>query len=150
MFATWELEAHKMAEEGQPLTKESYSELYGNLLAEFHGPAAEYEEMSNISWARIPHFYRGYYVYSYATSYSAAVALAKSIRMEHFGNRQERKAHKGATEKYLNYLKSGSSKHPVELLQDAGVDMTTPEPFLECISYFSELVDELDELTTVK
>ncbi len=150
MFATWEWEAHKMGEEGQPLTKESFDKLYGDLLAEFHGPAAEYEELSNVSWARIPHFYRGYYVYSYATSYASAVAIAKDIRTEHFGKGKAKKAAKGSTERYMNYLKSGSSKHPVDLLADAGVDMTTPAPIESFIAYFSDLVDELDELTKEK
>ena len=137
MFATWEWEAHTMGEEGQPLTKESLSELYGNLLKEFHGPASDYEELSSMSWARIPHFYRGYYVYSYATSYAAAVAIARDI--------MDKK--KGARDKFLAYLASGSSKHPVELLKDAGVDMATPAPVEALIEYFSEMVDELDELT---
>ncbi len=143
MFATWEWEAHKMAWEGQPLTMESFDALYAGLLAEFHGPAVEYDELSGITWARIPHFYRGYYVYTYATSYAAAVALAQDIMAEDGGD----KSKKGATARYLNYLASGSSKHPVELLQDAGVDMTTPEPIEKFIEYFTALVDELDALT---
>ena len=143
MFATWEWEAHKLAENGQPMTKESFDKLYGELLAEFHGPTAEYEELSNVSWSRIPHFYYGYYVYSYATSYAASIALAMDIRAEAAGDKKK----KGATERYLNYLKSGSSKHPVELLADAGVDMTTPQPIEAFIKYFSGMVKELDKLT---
>jgi len=144
LFATWEWEAHKMAEVGQPITKESLSELYGGLLNEFHGPVAEYEELSSMSWARIPHFYYNYYVYSYATSYAAAVALAKDIVAEYKGD----KSKKGATQRYLDFLASGSSKHPVELLKDAGVDMSTPAPIQSLIDQFAEWVDELDELTT--
>ncbi len=143
MFATWELEAHKMAWQGQPMTVESFDKLYADLLAEFHGPAAEYEELSAVSWARIPHFYRGFYVYSYATSYAAAVALAQNIQAEYDGD----KSQKGATKKYMAYLASGSSKHPVELLKDAGVDMTTAAPIEAFIEYFESLVNELDELT---
>jgi oligoendopeptidase F len=143
MFATWEWEAHQMGEKGEPMTKDSFSELYSNLLKEWHGPAAEYEAISGITWAQVPHFYRGYYVYAYATSYAAAVALAKDIRAEAKGDAK----HKGATAKYLNYLKSGSSQHPIELLKAAGVDMTTPAPIESLISYFSSLVDELDKLT---
>ncbi|MBU1882481.1 MAG: oligoendopeptidase F [bacterium] len=137
MFATWEWEANKMGEQGMPLTVESLSDLYYSILTEFHGPAAEYEEISAISWARIPHFYRGYYVYSYATSYAAAVALAKDL--------MENKP--GAQEAYINYLESGSSKHPVELLKDAGVDMATPAPIEAFVAYVGDLVDELDVLT---
>ncbi len=137
MFATWELEANRMGEQDIPLTKKSLSKLYYDTLTEFHGPAAEYEDLSSISWARIPHFYRGYYVYTYATSYAAAVAIARDIL----------NGKKGARERYIAYLQSGSSKHPVELLKDAGVDMTTPEPIKALVDYFSELVEELDELT---
>ena len=146
MFATWEWEAHQMAEKGEPLTAESFDKLYSDLLKEWHGPAAEYGELSGVSWATIPHFYRGYYVYTYATSYAAAVALAQNIRAEYMGDSKMN----GATAKYLAYLKSGSSKHPVELLKDAGVDMTTPAPILAFIKYWSGLVDELDALTKVK
>ncbi|MBU0519762.1 oligoendopeptidase F [bacterium] len=137
MFATWEWEANKMGEQGMPLTVESLSDLYYSILTEFHGPAAEYEELSAISWARIPHFYRGYYVYSYATSYAAAVALAKDLMAEK----------PGAQKAYINYLNSGSSKHPVELLKDAGVDMATPAPIEAFVAYVGDLVDELDVLT---
>lgn len=143
MFATWEWEANKLGEQSLPLTTDSFDKLYAELLTEFHGPAAEYEELSHVSWSRIPHFYRGYYVYTYATSYAAAVALAKDIRAEAIGD----KSKEGATARYLDYLKSGGSKHPVELLQDAGVDMTTPAPIESFIAYFADMVDELDELT---
>ena len=143
LFAAWEWEAHQMGEEGMPLTKESLSELYGGLLEEFHGPTAEYEELSSMSWARIPHFYRGYYVYTYSTSYAAAVAIAQDILAEASGD----KKCKGARDKFLAFLASGSSKHPVELLQDAGVDMATPAPIEALIQYFSDMVDELDVLT---
>jgi oligoendopeptidase F len=143
MFAAWEWEAHKMAEEGKPMTAESFDKLYGDLIREFHGPALEYTDLSDVSWSTIPHFYRGYYVYTYATSYAAAVALAQDIRAEAMGDASK----KGATARYLNYLKAGSSKHPVELLKDAGVDMTTPAPIQSFITYYGKLVDELDELT---
>ena len=143
LFATWEWEAHKMAEEGKPLTKESLSAVYGDLLKEFHGPAAEYEELSSMSWARIPHFYYGYYVYSYATSYAASLVLAKDIVAEYKGD----KSKKGSRDKFIAFLSSGSSKHPVELLADAGVDMNTPAPFKALIAQVSTWVEELDALT---
>jgi oligoendopeptidase F len=143
MFAAWELEANKLGEQSQPMTSESFNEIYEKLIKEFHGSAAEYEDLSNYSWSRIPHYYRGYYVYTYATSYAAAVALATDIRAEAAGD----KSKKGAAERYLTYLKSGSTKHPVELLTDAGIDMTTPAPIKAFIAYFSDLVDELDGLT---
>lgn len=143
MFAAWELEAHKLGEAGKPMTAESFNKLYADLLKDYQGPALEYTDLSDVSWAQVPHFYRGYYVYTYATSYAAAVALAQKIRGEYLGD----KHCKGATEHYLTYLKSGSSKHPVELLKDAGVDMTTPAPIVSFIKYWSGLVNELDALT---
>ncbi|MFZ5432163.1 MAG: oligoendopeptidase F [Calditrichota bacterium] len=143
-FAAWELAANQMAEAGKPLTKESFNQLYGELLRDYYGPAAEYEELSNVSWSRIPHFYRGYYVYTYATSYAAAVAIAQDIRAEQRGDAKK----KGITQRYLQYLQSGSAKHPVELLKDAGVDMTTEAPIKSLIKYFSDMVDELDKLTS--
>lgn len=146
LFATWEWEAHKLGENGQPMTRDSYSELYGNLLKEFHGEAAEYEELSNMSWARIPHFYRGYYVYSYATSYAAAYAIAQDILAESKGD----KSKKGTLDRYMDFLGSGSSQHPVELLKDAGVDMSKPEPILALINAADGWVDELAQLLEVK
>ena len=142
LFATWEWEAHKLGENGEPMTKESYSDLYGELLKEFHGPAAEYEDLSHMSWARIPHFYRGYYVFSYSTSYAAAYALAQDIIAEWQGD----KSKKGARDKFMTFLASGSSKHPVEILQDAGVDMSTPAPFLALMNACDKWVDELTVL----
>jgi oligoendopeptidase F len=143
IFAAWEWEANQMAERGEALTSESLSKLYSDLLTEYYGTATSYGDLSWHEWSRIPHFYRDYYVYTYATSYAAAVSLAKDIRAEAAGDVSK----KGATARYLNYLKSGSNKHPVELLKDAGVDMTTPAPILSCMDYMASLVDELDQLT---
>ena len=143
MFAEWELKAHKLAEEGKPITQENLCELWADLAAQFYGPVVEHDKLSNMFWAAYPHFYMGYYVYSYAVGGIASYALAHNIRAEFSGDRAKR----GSTERYLNFLKAGSTKHPVELLQDAGVDMTTPAPIEEYIKYFSSLVDELDQLT---
>jgi|GEM_PF-611128 len=138
-FAAWEWEAHKKGENGEPLTKESLDKLYYDLVSEFHGPALEYEELSGSSWSHIPHFYRGYYVFSYATSYAASFALAQDIIGEWKGD----KTKAGARERFLNFLASGSSQHPVELLKDAGVDLSTPAPFLSLINACDKWVDEL-------
>lgn len=143
MFAEWELKTHKLAEEGKPITKENLCELWADLAAQFYGPAMEHDGLSNMFWAAYPHFYMGYYVYSYAVGGIASYALAHNIRAEFSGDRTER----GSTERYLNFIKAGSTKHPVELLKDVGVDMTTPAPIEEFIRYFSALVDELDKLT---
>jgi oligoendopeptidase F len=143
MFATWEWEVNKMGEASEPVTDDGLTNLYLNLLKEFQGPAYEYTELSGTEWMYIPHFYRSYYVYSYATSYAAAIALASDIMAEAKGDR----AKKGAAERYLKYLGSGSSQHPVELLKDAGVDMTTPAPIEAFVKWFGAMVDELDSLS---
>jgi oligoendopeptidase F len=143
MFAAWELEAHKLAEKGEPINRENLSGLYGDLLKEFYGPALEADDLATIYWAAYPHFYLGYYVYAYAVGEASAVALGTAIRAEYDGD----KSFKGATERYLNYLKAGTSKHPIELLRDAGVDMATSAPIEAYIKHFSRLVDELDALT---
>jgi oligoendopeptidase F len=143
MFAEWELRAHKLVEDGTPITKQSLSKLWSELTTEYYGPAMEQDELSNVFWAAYPHFYYGYYIYSYAVGEMASIALAQNICAEYQGNETKR----GSTERYLNFLKAGSTKHPVELLQDAGVDMTTAAPIEEFVKYFSGLVDELDHLT---
>ncbi|MEK9136724.1 MAG: M3 family metallopeptidase, partial [Bacteroidota bacterium] len=143
MFAEWELRAHKLAEEGPPITKQNLSQLWSELTTEYYGSAMEQDELSNVFWAAYPHFYYGYYVYSYSVGGIASVVLAQNIRAEYQGD----KAKRGSTERYLNFIKAGSTKHPVELLKDAGIDMTTSAPIEEFAKYFSELVDELDQLT---
>ncbi|RJP73767.1 MAG: oligoendopeptidase F [Candidatus Zixiibacteriota bacterium] len=146
MFATWEWEVNKMAENGQPITAEALNELYLNLYKEFQGPVMEFTDLSAVEWSYIPHFYRGYYVFSYATSYAAAVALASDIIAESQGDKKK----KGAADRYLAYLASGSAKHPVELLKDAGVDMTTAAPVEAFTQWFGAMVNELDKLSTEK
>ena len=89
-----------------------------------------------MEWARIPHFYYNYYVFQYATGYSAAIALSQKILKEGAP----------AVEKYLNFLSGGRSKPPVELLQAAGVDMSSPEPVNEALALFGRLLDEMEQL----
>jgi oligoendopeptidase F len=141
MFADFELAVNRMGENSQPITKESLDTLYYADLQLYQGPALEYEPLSSVEWERIPHFYRVYYVYTYATSYAAAVALAQNILTE------DKAGKHAARDRYLEYLHSGSSKHPVELLQDAGVDMMTPAPVEAFVKWFGGLVDELDMLS---
>lgn len=142
-FADWELTVHQMAENNEPITRESLCNLYLENLHLYYGPDVNYGELSSYEWSRIPHFYRSYYVFSYSTSYAAAVAIAQNILAEYKGD----KTKKGARDKFITYLESGSSKHPVELLKDAGVDMTTPAPIESFIKYVDGLVTELDGLT---
>ncbi len=118
MFAEFEQLTHSRAEEGEPLTADSLSELYHQLNVKYYGGVAVVDELIDIEWARIPHFYTSFYVYQYATGISAANALAQQILREGAP----------AVQRYLNFLSSGSSDYSIELLKKAGVDMTSPEP----------------------
>ncbi len=135
-FAEFEHTAHKMVENGEPLTVESLDKVYGDLLKKYSGPVVHYPERSSIGWGRIGHFYRNYYVYKYATSYAAATAISRKILA----------GEPGALEAYLNFLKSGSSEYPNDLLKKAGVDLTTPKPIQATCDLLADLVDQLGEL----
>jgi oligoendopeptidase F len=136
MFSEFEKEAHEVAEAGQPLTVETLSGIYGKLMDKYSGGVIGYTDRSAAGWCRIPHFYRNFYVYKYATSYAAATALAKRILAEE----------PGALEAYHAFLKSGSSDYPIDLLKAAGVDLSSPEPIQATCDLLAELVDELDTL----
>lgn len=137
MFAEFEKVTHEMAESGQPLTVESFKSVYRGLLEDYFGPEFVIDDELALECFRIPHFYRAFYVYKYATGLSAAVALSRRV-IE--GGKTE-------LEDYLSFLKGGCSKDPLELLKDAGVDMATPEPVETALTYFGDLVEQLDELT---
>ncbi len=135
MFAEFERTTHAMCEAGEPLTLDALQDVYRQLLEKYLGPQLEIDEWALLECLRIPHFYRAFYVYKYATGMSAAIALADRVTE---GGRKELGA-------YLNFLKAGRSKYPLELLQDAGVDMTRPEPVSAALERFEKLVDALDE-----
>ncbi|HEY1015054.1 MAG TPA: M3 family metallopeptidase, partial [Herpetosiphonaceae bacterium] len=137
MFAEFELNAHRMAEQGQALTADSLSAMYRGLLEQYHGPELVIDDELTMEWARIPHFYRSFYVYQYATGISAALALADKILEE--GD--------AAAGHYVEFLRGGSSKSSIDLLRGAGVDMTTPEPVQRAMTTFSSLLDKLEQLT---
>ncbi len=136
MFAEFEKITHAMAESGEPLTVASFKDVYGKLLSQYFGPEFVIDEQLALECFRIPHFYRGFYVYKYATGLSAAIALSRRV------------LEGGATElsDYLGFLKGGCSKDPLDLLRGAGVDMTKPEPVETALIQFGKLVDQLDEL----
>ena len=136
MFAEFEKKTHEMAESGQPLTVETFKQVYRGLLNDYFGPNFCIDESLSLECFRIPHFYRGFYVYKYATGLSAAIALSRRVLG---GGVQER-------DQYLNFLSSGCRQDPLDLLRGAGVDMSQPEPVDTALSYFSELVQQLDEL----
>jgi oligoendopeptidase F len=136
MFAEFEKLTHSMAEAGEPLTVDSLKTNYGKLLADYFGPNFKIDDELPLECMRIPHFYRAFYVYKYATGLSAAIALSQ--RVLNGGDKE--------LQDYLSFLKGGCSKYPLDLLRDAGVDLEKPEPVDTALKRFGELVDELDGL----
>jgi oligoendopeptidase F len=137
MFAEFEYEIHRRAEAGEALTPDMLSELYYDMNKRYHGPDVVSDEQIALEWSRIPHFYSNFYVYKYATGIAASAALSKQILTEG----------QPAVERYLNFLKGGSSKTSIELLRDAGVDMESPTPIQQACEVFGELVSRMEELT---
>ena len=140
MFAEFELKIHELSEANIPLTPTLLKKEYIELNKRYFGTSTFVDEEIAIEWARIPHFYYNFYVYQYATGISAALALSERVNE---GSMEEREA-------YLSFLKGGCSKYPIELLKNAGVDMTTPAPVEAAINKFGQLVDQLEELLAVK
>ncbi|MDO5414161.1 MAG: oligoendopeptidase F [Bacillota bacterium] len=136
MFAEFEDITHKAIEAGQVLTAEWMCEQYEALNAKYYGPAVEKDDTIKYEWARIPHFYNAFYVYKYATGYSAATAISNKILSEG----------KPAADKYIEFLKTGESDYPIELLKIAGVDMSTPEPIEKAMETFNALLVEFEKL----
>ncbi len=136
MFAEFERESHAMAERGEPLTVETLNGVYGRLNAEYY-TAVKQDPLIAYEWMRIPHFYRAFYVYKYATGFSAAMALATGIRKEGTP----------AVARYKKFLSLGGSMHPIDLLKVAGVDMSDPASVETALSTFDELVKKYLELT---
>ncbi len=136
MFAEFEHDVHVRAQNGEPLTPELLTKLYYDLNKKYFGDNLVIDEEIGLEWARIPHFYYNYYVYQYATGFSAAAALSKQILEE--GD--------AAVERYVGFLKSGSSDYPIEVLKKAGVDMTTSQPIEEALAVFEEKLTEMERL----
>ncbi len=136
MFAEFEKVSHELAESGEALTVQAFQDAYRKLLDDYFGPEFVIDEDLSLECFRIPHFYRAFYVYQYATGLSAAIALSQRVLD---GGEQE-------LADYLGFLKAGRSKYPLELLKDAGVDMTQPGPVDTALARFASLVEELDNL----
>lgn len=136
MFAEFEKMINEYLESGGALTADYLCETYKKINELYYGPNVVVDDEIAMEWARIPHFYYNYYVFQYATGYSAAVALSQKILEEG----------KPAVDRYINFLKSGSSDYPLNVLKTAGVDMTTEEPVNNAMKLFSKLVDEMDKL----
>ena len=136
MFAEYEQQIHQQAEEGVPLTADSLSQMYKALNEKYYGGETVVDDLISIEWARIPHFYYNFYVYQYATGISAASALVQQI------------LHEGqpAVDRYLSFLKSGSSDYSIALLKKAGVDMTTPEPVKQAFQLFESHLTQMEDL----
>jgi len=136
MFAEFEKIVHERSEKGESLTPEDYSEIYYNLNKLYYGDGVVVDKDIAMEWARIPHFYTSFYVYKYATGFSAATSFSKQILDEGAP----------AIDRYLGFLKSGGSDYPIEILKRAGVDMSTPEPIEQAMSVFAELIEQMEEL----
>jgi len=137
MFAEFEMITHQMSQDGEALTASTLSKIYHDLVVTYHGKDIVIDPEIDLEWARIPHFYTSFYVYQYATGYSAAIALSRKILKEG----------KEAANTYINkFLKGGSSNYPIELLKAAGVDMSTKEPVNNALQLFKTLLDEMEEL----
>lgn len=139
MFAEFEHLIHKMAQEGVALTAESFTQTYYDLNKKYFGDDIVIDEEIGLEWSRIPHFYYNYYVYQYATGFSAAAALSSQILEEG----------QPAVDRYLGFLEAGSSDFPIEVLKKAGVDMTSPEPIKAACKVFEEKLTELEQLLNI-
>ena len=136
MFAEFEKITHEMAEQGEPLTWEGLNSIYRELNRKYYGDSITLDEEIDIEWARIPHFYNAFYVYQYATGYSAAIALSRKILDEGTP----------AINAYLDFLSKGDSEYSIDLLKGAGVDLSTADPIQKALSLFKELLDEFETL----
>lgn len=136
MFAEFEDLTHKAIESGEVLTADMMCREYDALNTKYYGSAVEKDDIIKYEWARIPHFYNAFYVYKYATGYSAAAAISEKILTEG----------KPAADSYIKFLKTGESDYPIELLKIAGVDMSSPEPVRKAMEKFNSLLDEFEKL----
>jgi oligoendopeptidase F len=140
-FAEFELRAHEMAEKGTPLTGEALDKLYLDITRKYYGHdqgVCTVDDVIAHEWANVPHFYRNYYVFQYATSFTASSALSEKVLA----------GDAAATKRYLAFLNAGGSKYPIDLLRDAGVDMTTSQPLDLTMQKMNRVMDEMEKLLT--
>ncbi len=136
MFAEFELRIHDMAEAGEGLSGARFTALYLELLRKYHGAGMQIDPLYAMEWAYIPHFYRNFYVFQYATSIAGAVFFSQSILG---GGQAER-------ERFLDVLRAGGSDYPTEILRRAGLDMTTPAPYRALVTEFGRVLDEAERV----
>jgi len=142
-FAEFELKIHEAVESGKPLTGDDISEIYMNILRKYYGAdkgVCALDKNLEMEWAFIPHFYRGFYVYQYSTSFTASISLAEKVKS----------GDKEALNKYITFLSSGGSDYPIGLLKKAGADMTTNEPFDMSIAFMNRVMDEIEKILNKK
>jgi oligoendopeptidase F len=138
-FAEFELRAHEMTEKGEPLTGDALSKLYADITKKYYGHdkgVCIVDDYIQHEWSFIPHFYRNFYVFQYATSFTASAALSEKVLA----------GDPAATKRYLTFLSSGGSKYPIDLLKDAGVDMTTDEPLNLTLQKMNRVMDEMEKI----
>jgi len=142
-FAEYELAIHEKAERDEPLTGDVLTRMYGDILKKYYGHeknVCAIDDAVTVEWSYIPHFYYNFYVYQYATSFTASVALSEKVLS----------GEKGALDRYLAFLSSGGSDYPIDLLKKAGVDMTSPEPFEKTMSVMNRTMDEIEKILNKK
>ena len=142
-FAEFELRMHEMAESGEPLTGDVLTKLYGDILKKYYGNdkgICHIDDLYTVEWAYIPHFYYDFYVYQYATSFTASTALAEKVLAKE----------KDAVKDYIDFLSAGGSEYPIELLKKAGVDMTTAEPFKKTMAAMNRTMDNIEAILAKK
>ena len=142
-FAEFELKIHEEAEAGKPLTGDTFSQIYADIVKRYYGHdqgVCYVDDYMDMEWAFIPHFYYNFYVYQYSTSFTASISLAEKVMA---GDKQ-------ALESYLAFLSSGCADYPIELLKKAGVDMTSSEPFEKTIAAMNKVMDEIEKILDKK
>jgi oligoendopeptidase F len=142
-FAEFELRMHEMAAKGQPITGDALAKMYLDITRRYYGHdlgVAVVDDYIAHEWSMIPHFYRDFYVFQYATSFTASEALAAKVKS----------GDTAATKRYLAFLSAGGSKYPIDLLKDAGVDMTTDEPLDLTIRSMNRVMDEMEKILAAK
>jgi oligoendopeptidase F len=136
MFAEFEKLIYNMAEQGETLTADLLDDIWHNLNIKYYGPEIVVDKEIDIEWARIPHFYWHFYVYQYVTGYSAASALADKLTIEGLP----------AQERYIHFLRSGGSDYSLNILKQAGVDMSSPKPIEVTLNKFMKLLDKMEKI----
>ena len=136
LFAEFELKIHELVEQGQPLTPSLLNQIYSGLLTEYYGASLAIDPELEAEWSRIPHFYYNFYVYQYATAFTASAALSEQVLA----------GDKAATNRYIEFLSSGSSDYAISLLKKAGVDMTTSQPLELTMKKMNRVIDEMEKI----